>query len=190
MPSFTPNERQRRIVQLSQQWGVVLPPVPPPLSRPMQPPSFRTAADDEVAEGLVQRQAADSAKTRPKGGLSRAFSSSNLKKGKGWDAKDVLDVLAQWIANSGSPGVAEALILKLTSVGVDLSGSQQQKSGILSRRKSLDGFDGRTQLLRSAVERNLMDMVRVLLPMPILSPSMRRCLSPFAMAMRRLSRIF
>ncbi|KAL6901496.1 hypothetical protein GGI43DRAFT_357864 [Trichoderma evansii] len=164
MPSFTPNERQRRIVQLSQQWGVVLPPVPPPLSRPMQPPSFRTAADDEVAEGLVQRQAADSAKTRPKSGLSRAFSSSNLKKGKGWDAKDVLDVLAQWIANSGSPGVAEALILKLTSVGVDLTGSQQQKSGILSRRKSLDSFDGRTQLLRSAVERNLMDMVRVLLP--------------------------
>ncbi|GFP57473.1 ankyrin repeat domain-containing protein, chloroplastic [Trichoderma asperellum] len=164
MPSFTPNERQRRIVQLSQQWGVALPPVPPPLSRPMQPPSFRTAADDEVAEGLIQRQAADSAKTRPKSGLSRAFSSSNLKKGKGWDAKDVLDVLAQWIANSGSPGVAEALISKLTSVGVDLTGSQQQKSGILSRRKSLDGFDGRSQLLRSAVERNLMDMVRVLLP--------------------------
>ncbi|KAM0462020.1 hypothetical protein ACHAO4_001211 [Trichoderma viride] len=164
MSSFTPNERQRRIVHLSQQWGVALPPVPPPLSRPMQPPSFRTAADDEVAEGLVQRQAADSAKTRPKSGLSRAFSSSNLKKGKGWDAKDVLDVLAQWIANSGSPGVAEALILKLTSVGIDLTGSQQQKSGILSRRKSLEAFDGRSQLLRSAVERNLMDMVRVLLP--------------------------
>ncbi|KAM0253354.1 hypothetical protein ACHAQJ_007305 [Trichoderma viride] len=165
MPSFTPNERQRRVVQLSQQWGVVLPPVPPPLSRPMQPPSFRTPADDEVAEGLIQRQAAEAAKTRPKSGLSRAFSSSNLKKGKGWDAKDVLDVLAQWIANSGSPGVAEALILKLTSVGVDLTGSQQQKSGgILSRRKSLDSFEGRSLLLRSAVERNLMDMVRVLLP--------------------------
>jgi hypothetical protein len=164
MPSFTPNERQRRVVQLSQQWGVVLPPVPPPLSRPMQPPSFRTPADDEVAEGLIQRQAAEAAKTRPKSGLSRAFSSSNLKKGKGWDAKDVLDVLAQWIANSGSPGVAEALILKLTSVGVDLAGSQQQKSGILSRRKSLDSFEGRSVLLRSAVERDLVDMVRVLLP--------------------------
>ncbi|KAL7800180.1 hypothetical protein V8C37DRAFT_364370 [Trichoderma ceciliae] len=164
MPSFTPNERQRRIVQLSQEWGIVLPPIPPPLSRPMQPPSFRTPADDEVAEGLVQRQAAEAAKTRPKSGLSRAFSSSNLKKGKAWDAKDVLDVLGQWIANSGSPGVAEALILKLTAAGVDLAGSQQQKSGLLSRRKSLDSIEGRTQLLRSAVERNQMDMVRVLLP--------------------------
>lgn len=164
MPSFTPNERQRRIVQLSQQWGIVLPPVSPPLSRPMQPPSFRTPVDDEVADGLIQRQAAEAAKTRPKSGLSRAFSSSNLKKGKGWDAKDVLDVLGQWIANSGSPGVAEALILKLTAAGVGLTGSQQQKSGILNRRKSLDSFEGRTQLLRSAVETNQMDMVRVLLP--------------------------
>ncbi|KAH6605333.1 hypothetical protein Trco_007040 [Trichoderma cornu-damae] len=165
MPSFTPNERQRRIVQLSQQWGILLPPVPPPLSRPMQPPSFRTPVDDEVAEGLIQRQAAEAAKTRPKGGLSRAFSSSNLKKGKGWDARDILDVLGLWIANSGSPGVAEALILKLTAAGVDLAGSHQQKSGLLSRRKSLDGsFEGRTQLLRAAVERNQMDMVRVLLP--------------------------
>ncbi|KAL7948567.1 hypothetical protein V8C42DRAFT_314859 [Trichoderma barbatum] len=164
MPSFTPDERQRRIVQLSQQWGIELPKIAPPLSRPMRPPSFRTAADDLVADGLLQQQAAESAKTRPKSGLSRAFSSSNLKKGKGWDAKDVLDVLGQWIANSGSPGVAEALIAKLTAVGVDLSGSQHQKSGILNRRKSLDSFDGRTQLLRSAVERNMMDMVRVLLP--------------------------
>ncbi|KAL5095122.1 hypothetical protein Trisim1_003731 [Trichoderma cf. simile WF8] len=164
MPSFTPDERQRRIVQLSQQWGIELPKIPPPLSRPMRPPSFRTPADDQVADGLIQQQAAESAKTRPKSGLSRAFSSSNLKKGKGLDAKDIVDVLGQWIANSGSPGVAEALLSRLTAAGVDLSGAQQQKSGILNRRKSLDSFDGRTQLLRSAVERNLMDMVRVLLP--------------------------
>ncbi|KAH0491681.1 hypothetical protein TgHK011_003098 [Trichoderma gracile] len=164
MPSFTPNERERRILQLSQQWGIVLPPVPPPLSRPMQPPSFRTPADDEVAEALVQQRAAESAKARPKSGLRGAFSSNSLKKGKAVDVKDVLDVLGQWIDNSGSPGVAEALILKLTAAGVDLAGSQQHKSGILSRRKSLDSFEGRTQLLRSAVERNMSDMVRVLLP--------------------------
>ncbi|KAL7934265.1 hypothetical protein V8C35DRAFT_302163 [Trichoderma chlorosporum] len=164
MPSFTPDERQRRIVQLSQQWGIELPQIPPPLSRPMRPPSFRTHADDQVADGLIQQQAAESAKTRPKSGLSRAFSSSNLKKGKGWDAKDIVDILGQWIANDGSPGVVEALISKLTATGVDLSGAQQQKSGILNRRKSLDSFDGRTQLLRSAVERNLTDTVRVLLP--------------------------
>ncbi|PTB64663.1 hypothetical protein BBK36DRAFT_1177008 [Trichoderma citrinoviride] len=154
MPSFTPNERERRILQLSQQWGIVLPP----------PPSFRTPADDEVAEALVQQRMAESAKARPKSGLRGAFSSNSLKKGKAVDVKDVLDVLGQWIDNSGSPGVAEALILKLTAAGVDLAGSQQHKSGILSRRKSLDSFEGRTQLLRSAVERNMSDMVRVLLP--------------------------
>ncbi|KAK5991312.1 hypothetical protein PT974_09593 [Cladobotryum mycophilum] len=164
MPPFTPNDRQRRILQLSQQWSIVLPPVPQPLSRPPQPPSFRTPTDDQVADDLLHRHALEASKSRPKSGLTRAFSSNNLKKNKTTDPREVLEVLQGWITNAGSPGVAEALIAKLTAVGVDLAGMQQQKGGLLNRKRSLEGFADRTQLLRSAVQSNQLDMARVLFP--------------------------
>ncbi|RGP75084.1 ankyrin repeat domain-containing 17 [Fusarium longipes] len=165
MNSSTANARQRRIIQLSQQWGFSLPPnAPAPLSRPAHPTSFRTHGDDEVAEGLLQRRSAEVAQLRPKSGLSRAFSSSNLKKGKHWDTKEILNVLNSWVDSSGSPGVAEALIAKLAAAGVDLSGMQTQKQGILNRRKSVDNALDRTRLLKSAIERDQHDMVHVLIP--------------------------
>lgn len=165
MNSSTANARQRRIIQLSQQWGFSLPPnAPIPLTRPAHPTSFRTHGDDEVAEGLLQRRSAEVAQLRPKSGLSRAFSSSNLKKGKHWDTKEILNVLNSWVDSSGSPGVAEALIAKLAAAGVDLSGMQTQKQGILNRRKSVENGLDRTRLLKSAIERDQHDMVHVLIP--------------------------
>ncbi|KAM0293346.1 hypothetical protein ACHAO9_002070 [Fusarium lateritium] len=165
MNSSTATARQRRIIQLSQQWGFSLPPnAPAPLTRPPHPSSFRTHGDDEVAEGLLQRRSAEVAQLRPKSGLSRAFSSSNLKKGKHWDTKEILNVLNSWVDSSGSPGVAEALIAKLAAAGVDLSGMQTQKQGILNRRKSVENGLDRTRLLKSAIERDQLEMVLVLIP--------------------------
>jgi ankyrin repeat protein len=117
-----------------------------------------------VAEDLLQRHAHDVSQIRPKSGLSRAFSSSNLKKGKNWEPSAVLQVLQTWIANGGSPGVAEALLAKLAAAGVDLGGMQKPKSGILNRRRSLESFVDRTKLLRSAVERDQLETAQVLLP--------------------------
>ncbi|KAH7182514.1 uncharacterized protein B0J16DRAFT_415707 [Fusarium flagelliforme] len=165
MNSSTANARQRRIIQLSQQWGFSLPPnAPTPLSRPAHPTSFRTHDDDNVAEDLLKRRSAEVAQLRPKSGLSRAFSSSNLKKGKHWDTKYIWEVLNSWVDSSGSPGVAEALIAKLAAAGVDLSGTQSQKQGLLNRRKSTDNGLDRTRLLKAAIERDQHDMVHVLIP--------------------------
>ncbi|KAF5669408.1 ankyrin repeat domain-containing protein [Fusarium heterosporum] len=165
MNPSTATARQRRIIQLTQQWGFSLPPnAPTPLTRPPHPTSFRTHSDDEVAEGLLQRRSAEVAQLRPKSGLSRAFSSTNLKKGKHWDPKEILNVLNSWVDSSGSPGVAEALIAKLADAGVDLSGMQTQKQGILNRRKSVENGLDRTRLLKSAIERDQLDMVHVLIP--------------------------
>ena len=164
MSLITPNERQRRILQLSHDWGVSLPPAPVSLSRPSQIPSFQSAGDDEAAEGILQRRAAEASQLRQKSSLSRAFSSNNLKRGKAWDPREIIDALSTHIANAGSPGVAEALIGKLSAAGVDLSGAQKQKSGLLSRRRSVDFLADRTKLVRLAVDAGNVDMVHVLLP--------------------------
>ncbi|KAM3523398.1 hypothetical protein MY4038_008198 [Beauveria bassiana] len=164
MSPFTPNERQKRILQLSSEWGVTLPPAPEPLTKPLQNPTFKGPGDDDAAESLMQRRAADAAQLRPKGGLSRAFSTTNLKKGKHWDPREIVEVLATHVANNGSPGVAEALIEKLSAAGVDLSGNQKQKSSLLSRRKSVDLLTDRARLLRLATESGSLQMVQVLIP--------------------------
>ncbi|OAA80234.1 Ankyrin repeat-containing domain protein [Akanthomyces lecanii RCEF 1005] len=164
MSPFTPNERQRRILQLSSEWGVTIPPAPKTLTKPLQLPAFQSPGDDDAAESLMQRRAADAAQLRPKGGLSRAFSTSNLKKGKHWDPREIVEALATHVANGGSPGVAEALIAKLSAAGVDLAGNQKQKSGLLSRRKSVDLLPDRARLLRLATESGSVDMVQVLIP--------------------------
>ncbi|KAF4506111.1 hypothetical protein G6O67_006229 [Ophiocordyceps sinensis] len=164
MSPSTPNDRQRRIIQLSQQWDMVLPPAPAPLTRPQHAPSFRTSADDQTAEDLMQRRAADAAQYRPKTGLRHAFSSGNLKKGKNWDPRETIDVLIAWVANAGSPGVAEALIAKLAAAGVDLGASQKHKTGILGRRRSVDSLEDRARLLRLAVDGRQFDLAQVLIP--------------------------
>ncbi|KAF7554550.1 hypothetical protein G7Z17_g2825 [Cylindrodendrum hubeiense] len=164
MPPRSADVRQRRIIQLSEQWAIVLPPAPAPLTRPQNPPSFRSLNDDQTAEDLLVRRSAEVAQLRPKTGLSRAFSSSNLKKGKGHDPKDILDVLNQWVSNCGSPGVAEALIAKLAASGIDIHGMQTGKSGLLARRRSVENVGDRTRLLKVAVERGQLEMVQVLVP--------------------------
>lgn len=164
MSPIAPNERQRRILQLSSEWGVTVPPAPKPLTKPLQIPAFQNPGDDDAAESLMQRRAADAAQLRPKGSLSRAFSTTNLKKGKHWDPREIVEALATHVANGGSPGVAEALISKLSAAGVDLAGNQKQKSGLLSRRKSVDLLPDRARLLRLATESGSVDMVQVLIP--------------------------
>ncbi|KAH7159757.1 hypothetical protein B0J13DRAFT_616559 [Dactylonectria estremocensis] len=164
MPSRSADIRQRRIIQLSEQWAIVLPAAPAPIARPQNPPSFRSLNDDQTAEDLLLRRSAEVAQLRPKSGLSRAFSSSNLKKGKGHDPKDILDVLNQWVGNCGSPGVAESLIAKLAASGVDIHGMQTGKSGLLARRRSVENVGDRTRLLKVAVERGQLEMVQVLIP--------------------------
>lgn len=164
MARITLNDSQRRIIQLSQEWGVVLPPAPARLERPTRPPSFRTPADDHTAESLLHKRAQEISQVRPKSGLSRAFSTNNLKKGKNWEPSHILEVLASWISQSGSPGVVEALIAKLSAAGFDLGAMQQQKSSILSRRRSVDSSMDRARLLKLAVQNNQLETVKVLLP--------------------------
>ena len=164
MPFLDSSSSQRRIAELSQQWDVRLPPPLLPLTRPQHHPTFRTTTDDQIAEDQLQRQALDAVQSRRKSGLSKAFSSNNLKKTKNVEPRDILEVLNAWVANCGSPGVAEALIAKLEETGVDLSGHQRQKSGILSRKRSVEGLTDKTKLLKYAVERDQSEMVQVLLP--------------------------
>lgn len=163
MSPLTPNERQKRILQLSSEWGLVIPPTPTPLTKPLRS-TFLGSGDDDAAEALMQRRAAEAAQLRPKGGLSRAFSTNNLKKGKNWDPRELVEALAAHVANGGSAGIAQALIAKLSAAGVDLSGNQRQKSGLLSRRKSVDLLTDRTRLLRLATDNGDVDMVQVLIP--------------------------
>lgn len=112
----------------------------------------------------MQRRATDAAQYRPKSGLRHAFSSSNLKRGKNWDPRETLEVLTTWVANAGSPGVAEALIAKLAAAGVDLGASQKHKTGILGRRRSVDSLGDRARLLRLAVDGRQYELAQVLLP--------------------------
>ncbi|KYK61350.1 ankyrin repeat containing protein [Drechmeria coniospora] len=164
MSTMTALDRERRITELAQEWGLVLPLTLTPLSRQPLASSFRGPADDATAEELMQQRAADLALFRPKSGLRQAFSSSkSIKKGKNWDPREVLDVLSGWIANAGSPGVAEALIDMLVAAGVDLAGNPKRKSSMLGRRRSVEGLDDRTRLLKLAVDGNQRDMVQVLL---------------------------
>ncbi|KAG6006684.1 hypothetical protein E4U21_006759 [Claviceps maximensis] len=165
MPLLTASDRQRRLIQLSQEWSVDLPSLPAPPKRPQNPPSFWTQQDDQIAENLMQERAADLSRSKQRSSLSRAFSSTNLKKGKTWDPHEVLQVLTTWIANAGTAGVVEALISKLAAGGVDFSGNlTKQKSGILNRRKSIDTLVDRSKCLEFAVQGNQYDVLQVLLP--------------------------
>lgn len=76
----------------------------------------------------------------------------------------MFEVLTQWISSSGSAGVTEALIAKLTAAGVDLSANTMQKTGMLSRRKSMDGLVDRSRLLKLAVANGQFETAQVLLP--------------------------
>ncbi|KAG6048108.1 hypothetical protein E4U39_007708 [Claviceps sp. Clav50 group G5] len=177
--SLTAADRQRRIIQLSQEWRLVLPPAPAPLTRPHDTPSFCTQQDDDTAENLMQERATELLRLTKKSSLSKAFSFNHSKRGKNWDPHQVLQILSTWIANAGTPGVAQVLISKLAAGGVDISGTQtrQKRGSILTRRKSVDTFIDPSKLLILAVEGNQYDTLQVLLP-HVDSHSINQALAP------------
>ncbi|RDA89307.1 hypothetical protein CP532_6153 [Ophiocordyceps camponoti-leonardi (nom. inval.)] len=161
MPAATTNDRQRRIVRLCEHWGIAPAKALPSLPAAAPLPSFRTPAEDQLAEDFLQRRAADAAQVRPKGVIRQAFS----RKGKTWDPNDVLDALTTWVANAGSPGVAEALAAKLVAAGVYLVGTPKQKGGgIRNKRRNDEPHDVRVRLLRLAVVGKNVQLAQVLLP--------------------------
>ncbi|KAK2053446.1 hypothetical protein LY76DRAFT_524556 [Colletotrichum caudatum] len=157
----TADDRQRRIIQFAEEWGLEPPPSPTPLTRPSSPPSFRTPEDDAKAEDLLKRKQLSHGRTDSATNLRRAFTS----KKKTWDYKLVFDALDKHVADRGSPGVAQALVGMLVSSGGDVNMAQKAKtSSILLRRKSLDSFGERSKLLQHAIHNAQTDMVKVLLP--------------------------
>ncbi|KAG5998671.1 hypothetical protein E4U52_006467 [Claviceps spartinae] len=163
--SLTAADRQRRIIQLSQEWSLELPSSPAPLTRLLNPTSFWIQQDDVTAENLMQERATELLRSTKKSSLSKALSFNHIKRGKNWDPHQALQVLSTWIANAGTPGVAEALLSKLAAGGIDISGTQtkQKRGSILTRRKSVDTFVDPSKLLILAVEGNQYDMLQVLL---------------------------
>ncbi|KDN67062.1 hypothetical protein CSUB01_10086 [Colletotrichum sublineola] len=157
----TEDDRQRRIIQFAEEWGLEPPPSPTPLTRPSSPPSFRTAEDDAKAEELLKKKQVSHSRTDSATNLRRAFTS----KKKTWDYKLVFDTLDKHVADRGPPGVAQALVEMLVSSGGDVNMAQKAKtSSILLRRKSLDSFGERSKLLQHAIHNGQIDTVRVLLP--------------------------
>ncbi|KXJ88115.1 hypothetical protein Micbo1qcDRAFT_189984 [Microdochium bolleyi] len=136
-------------------------PPPSPLPRPEGVPSYRTPNDDAAAEELLKQQRiADSQAEQSGRSLSRAFTT----KKKGWEYKEIYNALVAHIASRGSPGIAEALVAKLQMVGGNLNLQQNKsRSGLLSRRKSLD-LGERSQILQMAVRNCQLELVEVLLP--------------------------
>uniref|UniRef100_L2FT86 Ankyrin repeat containing protein n=1 Tax=Colletotrichum fructicola (strain Nara gc5) TaxID=1213859 RepID=L2FT86_COLFN len=156
----TEDDRQTRIIQFAEEWGLEPPPSPTPLTRPNSPPSFRTSEDDIRAEELLKRKASVLGRTDSTTNLRRVLTSKKTK----WDYKLVFDTLDQHVTEGGSPGVAEALIVQLVSSGGDVNMAQKAKTSILPRRKSLESFGERSKLLQHAVHNGQMDMIQVLLP--------------------------
>lgn len=160
MPPPSHEDRQRRLAEFAEQWGIPPAPALSPMTRPSHPPRFRTPDDDFHAEELVKRKQLSHGRTESTGNLRKAFSS----KKKVYDPSVVYNVLNAHVANRGSPGVAEALISMLTSSGGDFNLPQKPKAGLLSRRRSLENFGERSKVLQQAVTNGQIEMVQVLLP--------------------------
>ncbi|TGJ84749.1 hypothetical protein E0Z10_g4040 [Xylaria hypoxylon] len=152
--------RPRQLRQLSDEYGLSVQPLPPPKPKPEHPPSYRTDNDVFVAEELLKRQRiAASQHLQFKGGLSKAFAAKKTT----WEYREIYDVLLAHVTDQGSPGVAEALITKLNSLGGNLNLIQKTRPGLLSRRRSLD-LSERSKILQIAVKNKQLEMVEVLLP--------------------------
>ncbi|KAI1437224.1 hypothetical protein GGR50DRAFT_692512 [Xylaria sp. CBS 124048] len=149
-----------RLKQLSQEFGPFIQPPPSPGPRPEHPPSYRTENDLLIAEELLKRQRLDeSQNSQSKLGLTRAFTT----KKKSWEYKEIYDALLAHVTDQGSPGVAEALIAKLNTLGGNLNLVQKSRTSLLTRRKSLD-LSERSKILQIAVKNKQLEMVEVLLP--------------------------
>ncbi|KAH8680650.1 hypothetical protein BX600DRAFT_374438 [Xylariales sp. PMI_506] len=148
-----------RLHALAEEWGLFPSPLPSPLLRPDEAPSAITPADDAQAEELLRQQRLADEAQHSKTGISKAFTS----KKKGWEYKEIYSTLVNYVAERGSPAVAEALVLKLKLVGGNVNLAQKSRTSLLSRRKSLDLAE-RSQVLQKAVENRQQEMVEVLLP--------------------------
>lgn len=147
----------------------------PQLNRPLLPPSFRKPADDAHAEQLLLRRRHQNTSTPPPQTLSSSHSTPLLnrsfttKKSRSQEtAKEVFETLLDYVKSGGaSAGIAEALLLRLQTLGGNLDVLPQKKSvsNLLSKRKSLgDDSARRGQVLREAVKGGNVDVVRVLVP--------------------------
>ncbi|KAI0413619.1 hypothetical protein F5X98DRAFT_281657 [Xylaria grammica] len=158
--SSTQDIRSRQLRQLSEEYGLSIQPPPPLKPKPEYPPSHRTDDDVFVAEELLKRRRiAASQNQQFKGGLSKAFATKKTT----WEYKEIYDALLAHVTDQGSPGVAEALITKLNSLGGNLNLVQKSRTSLLSRRRSLD-LSERSKILQIAVKNKQLEMVEVLLP--------------------------
>lgn len=153
------DQRRERLEALGREWGLEAPPPPSPFILPEQRPSVMTPDDEHHAEELLKRQRMSEQAQQSKGGISRAFTA----KKKTWEYKEIYSALVTHVANQGSPGVAEALVLMLNQVGGNVNLAQKSRTSLLSRRKSLDLAE-RSQVLQKAVGNRHKEMVEVLLP--------------------------
>lgn len=169
-------QRQQRLTQLAHDWNLpslTAPDSRPTLTRPLQPPSFRSLADDAHADQLLLRRSQQNGSAPPPS-LSNSLSTPLLnrsftsKKSRPQDsAKQVFAALLDHVRNGGSAGVAEALLLRLQVLGGNLDTLPQKKSvsNLLHKRRSLgDDSEKRGQVLREAVRGGNAELVSVLVP--------------------------
>lgn len=161
-PGQNEGDRKARLHQIATEWAINSPPPGPPLTRPPETASTPSAQENAQAEDLLNRYRLNVSQNQSsQSGFKRAFSTS---KKKGWEPKEVFDVLTAHVENAGSPKVAEALIAKLVSSGGDLNApASKSKPNLLTRRKSTELLP-RGRILRRAIENQQADMVAVLLP--------------------------
>ena len=162
-------------MQLAHDWSVsplTTPEASRKPARPLVPASFRKPADDAHAEQLLLRRR-QSSSTPPT--LSASHSTPLLnrsfttKKSKSQEtAKEVFETLLEYVKSGGSSaGVAEALLLRLQTLGGNLDVLPQKKSvsNLLSKRRGSGEYSvKRGQVLTEAVKGGSVDLVRVLVP--------------------------
>lgn len=152
-------DRSRRLQQQAADWKVTDLPALASLTRRLST-HFRTANDDRLVEELLKRRRLNAENENSQSGLRRAFTTN--KKKKGWEPKEIFDVLDAHVTNCGSPGIAEALIFMLTSAGGNLNVPSSKRTSVIPRRRSLDSLPQRSRILQKAVENRQTDMVTVL----------------------------
>ncbi|KAK3994880.1 Serine/threonine-protein phosphatase [Cladorrhinum sp. PSN332] len=154
---FGQDGRRVRLQQLAAEWSVY---TPAPVTPPIPTPAHRTPDDDFHAEELLKRHRLNSAADKQQSGsIKRAFSSN---KKPAWEPNDIFEVLEAHVSNRGAPGVADALIEKLRSVGGNVNVSNMNKrTSLLSRRKSIERLEP-SRILQTAIQKKQPEMVAVL----------------------------
>ncbi|KAI1116942.1 hypothetical protein F5Y14DRAFT_405822 [Nemania sp. NC0429] len=160
METSSLQDRTDRLWQLSEEYGLSIRSLPPLKPKPDSPPSYRTDNDVFLAEELLRRQRVSEPQHLPfRGGLSKAFTNKKAA----WEYREIYDALLACVTDQGAPGVAEALITKINSLGGNLNLVQKTRTSLLSRRRSLD-LSERSKILQIAVKNKQLEMVEILLP--------------------------